>query len=70
MTITEKSHTNNNYYITCNIETNGTTEFYRVQVCPIISKNLCGYPIRKITYSINEKEKAYNTFKRYIKKYI
>lgn len=70
MTITEKSHTNNNYYISIGIEEKYNKINYLVQVCPIISENICGYPIRKTTYSINEKTKAYNTFNRYIKKYI
>ena len=66
MTMTIKSHKNDNYYITLEWSKNN---IYVVQVCPIISENLCGYPIREITYPINEKNKANNTYNRYIKKY-
>lgn len=66
MTFVEKQHANKNYYISLEYENNCII----VQVCPRHDENLCGYPIRKMTYSINEKEKANATFKRYIKKYI
>lgn len=66
MSLVEKQHTNDNYYISLEVKNN----CYVVQVCPRINENLCGYPIREMTYTINEKEKANSTFKRYVKKYI
>lgn len=66
MTMTIKSHKNENYYISLEW---GKNNIYIVQACPIIDENRCGYPIREMTYSINEKAKAYNTFNRYVKKY-
>lgn len=66
MTMTIKSHKNDNHYISMEWDKNN---IYVVQVCPIIDENLCGYPIRKMTYAINEKAKAQNTFNRYVKKY-
>ena len=67
MSIIERIHENDNYYITLKIINN----IYVVQVCPIVDKNnnLCGYPEKEMTYSINEKNKAINTFNRYVKKY-
>ena len=70
MSVVERIHINNNYYITLEITERHNNNIYVVQVCPRIDENLCGYPIRKITYSINEKSKANNTFNRYVKKYI
>lgn len=67
MTVTIKQHTTKNYYITMEWD---KRNIYVVQVCPIIDENLCGYPIREMTYSINEKQKAIATFNRYKKKYI
>lgn len=66
MTIVKEQHKNDNYYINLEMENN----HYNVQVYPLQDDNLCGYPIRKMIYSINDKQKAYNTFKRYKKKYI
>lgn len=62
----EKSYKNDNYYITLRYENN----CYIVEVYPRLDNNMCGYPIRKMIYTINEKEKANRTFKRYVKKYI
>ena len=67
MTFVEKQHTSDNYYITMEWDKNN---IYVVQVCPRINENLCGYPIREMTYSVNEKEKAIATFNRYKRKYI
>lgn len=66
MTVTIKNHVTDNYYIGLHLE-NST---YIVEVCPRIRENMCGYPIREMRYTINEKDKAERTFKRYIKKYI
>ena len=70
MTMVEKSHTNDNYYISLEIKMEYGTSFYNVQVCPIISDSICGFPIREMIYSIIEKEKAHRTYERYMKKYI
>lgn len=70
MTIVKKQHTNENYYITLNIVSRYKQDYYEVQCCPLISKDFCGAPIKSITYSLNEEKKAYNTFKRYVKKYV
>ena len=67
MTMNIKQHKNNNYYITMEWD---KSNIYIIQVCPIIDENLCGYPIREMTYALNEKQKALATFNRYIKKYI
>ena len=66
MVIVKESCKTQNYYISLEIINN----MYIVNVCPLISDCLCGYPEKSITYSINEKVKAYNTYKRYVKKYI
>lgn len=67
MTIIKKQYKNKNYYITMEWDKNN---IYIVEVCSRIDENLCGYPIKKMIYSLNELEKANNTYKRYIKKYI
>lgn len=69
MTITEKSYKNKNYYISLDIEKGYENFYYCVRAYPIIG-GICGYPERSMTYSINEKKKAYATFNRYKKKYI
>lgn len=66
MTMVKKQYTNKNYYICFELENN----CYIVSVCPLINDNLCGYPIKKMVYSIGEIEKANRTYKRYIQKYI
>lgn len=70
MCVVVEQHINNNYYITLVIENRYNTNYYLVECCPLISDGVCGYPERSITYPITEKKKAYNTFKRYVKKYI
>ena len=70
MDVVVEQHMNNNYYITLEIIIRWDQQLYHVQCCPLFSNGLCGYPEREMTYSINEKQKAYNTFKRYVKKYI
>lgn len=70
MTIVEKSCTNKNYHITIEIEFKYNKPLYVVQACPLIGEHLCGYPEREMVYSFEEREKAYNTFRRYKKKYI
>lgn len=70
MTLVEKSHTNENYYITVEIQFGRAGPYYSVQVCPRIGDCECVYPIRDMTYCINEKKKAYATFNRYKRKYV
>ena len=69
MTILEKKHTNKSFHITMEIDKKNENLFYVVEVCPLINENLCGYPIKKMIYSLSEKKKANNTFNRYVKKY-
>lgn len=70
MTTVVKQHTNDNYYISLSIETRYGNDIYIVQVCPCYkNSDLCGYPIREMAYPINEKKKAYATYRRYVKKY-
>lgn len=70
MTIVLKQHSNENYHITLNIKNRFSQDYLEVQCCPLINKDFCGTPIRSITYSLNEEKKAYDTFKRYVKKYV
>lgn len=63
--ITIYSHEANKYYITLELQNN----IYKVQVLPCIDENLCGYPIRSITYPYTKKEKAMTTYKRYIREF-
>lgn len=72
MTIVLEQKENENYYISLEITKKWDNELYVVQCCPIIDKanKLCGYPQLERFYSINDKENAYKTFKRYVKKYI
>ena len=70
MTVVEKSHKNENYYITLDVEFGSYGPYYSVQVCPRISECECGYPIRNMTYNIKDKERAYATFRRYKRKYV
>ena len=65
MTVVEKQHTNENYYIAMELKQGYNTMHYEVVACPIVDDNLCGYPIRSMTYSLDEKKKAENTFRRY-----
>lgn len=70
MTIVEKSHKNDNYYITLKITEKYGKGCYIVQASPKIKEHLYGYPIREMIYTMNEKKKAYATYNRYIKKYV
>ena len=70
MTIVLEQRRNENYYISLNIVRGYKQDYLEVQCCPLINKDFCGAPIKSITYSLNEKKKAYNTFKRYVKKYV
>lgn len=70
MTVVEKSHYSDNYYITLEVEEGRYGFYYEVQVCPRIGENECGYPVRSMTYSMKDRAKALATYRRYIKKYV
>ena len=67
MSLVIKKHKNENYYISMSYEDN----LIVVQVCPIVNDDFCtcGYPIKKMTYTPNDKRNANATFNRYIKNY-
>ena len=69
MTITEKQCVNDNYYVALEIHPKRGNGCYVVQACPRINEHLFGYPIREMVYSMDEKEKAYATYRRYVRKY-
>ena len=75
MTLVIKQHTENDFYVTLELDKGGLYTankqkfIYVVEVCPIHKNNMCGYPIRKMTYAYNDKKKAEATFRRYVKKY-
>ena len=70
MTTVVRSHKSENYYISLDVECGYYGSYYSVQVCPRISDCECGYPIRDMTYPINEEKKANATFNRYKRKYV
>lgn len=70
MTTVVRSNTSENYYISLEVEHGYYGPYYSVQVCPRISDCECGYPIRNMTYPINEEKRANATFNRYKRKYI
>ena len=65
MTFVEKCHKDKKHHISICVQDG----LYVVQVCPAESDHYVGYPIRKITYPITDKKKAYATYRRYLKKY-
>ena len=70
MTTVIDSHTSANYYIVLELRNSVCGPYYRVQVCPRTGECTCGYPIRGMSYTLDEKEKARATFRRYKKKYV
>lgn len=69
MTNTIKSHIENGYYVYMEWD---KENIYRVGVCPCCKDNMCEYPIypiREMTYSINDKKNAEATYNRYIREY-
>lgn len=70
MTVVVRSHQNENYSISLAIEQGYYGPYYSVQVCPRISYCECGYPIRDMSYPINDKKRANATFNRYKRKYV
>lgn len=69
MTITVKSCKNDSFYISLEVQHRYENDIYVVQACPCINDYECGYPEREMTYSINDKDKAYTTYRRYVKRY-
>lgn len=70
MTVIVKQYKTDDYYVTLEIENRYGNNIYVVQVCPCYkNSDLCGYPIKEISYSISEKQKALATYRRYIKRY-
>jgi hypothetical protein len=65
MTTILKSHKTDDYYIALSLDFRGYGEVYSVEICPRTGANTCGYPIRSMTYSVNDKKKALATFNRY-----
>ena len=56
----------NGIYVVMEWEKSNT---YRVASYICHHDGRCGYPIKEMTYSINEKKNAEATFRRYVKKY-
>ena len=69
MTVIVKQYENENYYISLEITTRYNRSIYLVQVYEMTNGEPNGYPIKEISYPINEKQKALATYRRYIKKY-
>lgn len=69
MTTVVKQHKTEKYYISIEMTERNGNAIYKVQACPRFDEYRCGYPIIEATYPINEKEKAYATYRRYKKKY-
>ena len=61
-----KQHKENGIYVVMEWE---KSNIYRVASYICYHDGRCGYPIKEMTYSINEKKKAEATFRRYVKKY-
>lgn len=59
----------NGFYICLEIRFDGNASYYNVAVYIKQYNNICGYPINKMSYPMHEKEKAYRTYNRYVKKY-
>lgn len=70
MTTTIKQCKSDPYYVSLEVTKNRCGNgIYVVQVCPCIDECRCGYPEREMTYAIQDKEKAYATYRRYVRKY-
>ena len=69
MTTVIESTMKNKYYVSLSVETRYNRELYNIQACPCYDDNRCGYPEQEMTYPIEEKKKAYATYRRYVKKY-
>lgn len=73
MTLGIKQHKENGYSISmCWEKGYNNGGYYVVQVCPCYNNGkfeYCGYPERKMIYSLNEEKKAIATYNRYVRKY-
>lgn len=69
MTIVVESCITDNYLISIEIEERYGNRYYKVQACPKRGDVMYGYPEREMAYRMNQKDKAYATYKRYKKKY-
>lgn len=66
MTLAIRQHTENGIYVV--MEARGN--LLVIEACQCQENNRCGYPVATSqVYSINEKNKADATFRRYVKKY-
>lgn len=66
MTVLIDSYKGNGNYCSLELTKENT---YVVEVCMMYDMQLCGYPFRKMIYSVSEEKRARATFRRYIKKY-
>ena len=69
MTVAIEQYETDKYYVEIAIENRYGNNIYVVQICHRFDSGLCGFPINKMVYSIDEKKKAYATYRRYIRKY-
>lgn len=69
MSITIEQYKNDEYYICLYITRKHDMEIYVVEACQNFGYYV-GSPFKSISYSIDDKKKAYATYKRYIKKYM
>ena len=67
MTVCIENHKTDDYYISLEVTRRYNREIYMVQVCPRIDECRCGYPIREMTYSMQDEKKARATYRRYIR---
>lgn len=70
MAVVVESCITDNYLISIEIEVRYGNSYYKVQTCPKRGDDMYGYPEREMGYSMDEKKKAYATYRRYKKKYI
>lgn len=70
MTRIIKEHVSYNYYISMEIEWVYDSWQYVVVACPHLSDGFCGYPVRKMTYTLSDRKNALRTYNRYVKKYL
>ena len=66
MTFVIKQCKNDLYYISMKYDGG----VYIVEVSPRFSDDMCGYPIRRITYPLSDEKNARATFNRYKRQYL
>ena len=69
MTTVLKSYKNKHFYICMEMEHKYNRDYYLITVNPVYNDNLCGYPIRSMVYSLDERKNALATFNRYKRTY-